>query len=344
MSKKFLTSIDLNKNEIQNVVIHKLATAPSTPGEGQIYYNTSDKRYYLRTDTAWKDITGRIDDILTTTNAITITDNADGTYQIEIANVNGSNAGLMTSADKTKLDASTNAATNSTIVERDASGDVAVNVLNAVNVEISAMGSNTTSAATKGYVDGLASTGVAIQGAIDASTNPNYPVATEGQAWHISVAGLIGGGSGLAVEIGDMIVAVAGNAGGTQAAVGASWIIMQSNLDAASETVAGSIRIATTAEVTTATDDLTAVTPSKMAAYVASLVTAGKFAADVGNGVATDIVVNHALGTSDVAVTVRDTTTKELVECDVVVTDTNNVTLSFTVAPTSNAYRVVIQG
>ncbi len=97
MAKRFLTSIDLSKNEIQNVVIHKLATAPASPNEGQIYYNTSEGRYYLRQSSTWKDVSGRIDDILTTTNAITITDNGDGTLSIDIANANGSNAGLMSS-------------------------------------------------------------------------------------------------------------------------------------------------------------------------------------------------------------------------------------------------------
>lgn len=42
----FLTSLNLNKNEIQNAVIQPLATAPASPKEGQIYYNSSDKFIY----------------------------------------------------------------------------------------------------------------------------------------------------------------------------------------------------------------------------------------------------------------------------------------------------------
>lgn len=69
-----------------------------------------------------------------------------------------------------------------------------------------------------------------------------------------------------------------------------------------------------------------------------------KFAANIGNGAATAITVNHALGTRDVQVSVHDASTFEEVYPDVVKTDTNNVTLTFATAPATNAYRAVVQG
>lgn len=55
--------------------------------------------------------------------------------------------------------------------------------------------------------------------------------------------------------------------------------------------------------------------------------------------------VTHSLGTSDVTVQVRDLTTKALVEVDVVITDSNTVTLSWVSGgELADAYRVVVVG
>jgi hypothetical protein len=103
-----------------------------------------------------------------------------------------------------------------------------------------ALGSSTVNApsqaAVKAYADGLldANNGLQFKGVIDASANPNYPAASAGHQYKISVAGKIGGASGPNVEVGDTLYAITdGSAAGTHAAVGANWVIVQTNIDGA---------------------------------------------------------------------------------------------------------------
>ena len=69
-----------------------------------------------------------------------------------------------------------------------------------------------------------------------------------------------------------------------------------------------------------------------------------RYATDVGDGSSTSIALTHGLGTLDVSVSVYQKSNGADVECDVVRTDTNTVTLSFAVAPALNTYRCVIIG
>lgn len=84
--------------------------------------------------------------------------------------------------------------------------------------------------AIKAYVSNAVSGLLELAGDLDCSANPNYPAASKGDSYYVTVAGKIGGASGENVGIGDLIVAKADNAGGTQAGVGASWFILERNL------------------------------------------------------------------------------------------------------------------
>lgn len=53
MALKFLTDVNLLGNQLQNAVIQVLAIAPSSPKEGQIYYNSGDKLVYRYDGTNW---------------------------------------------------------------------------------------------------------------------------------------------------------------------------------------------------------------------------------------------------------------------------------------------------
>jgi hypothetical protein len=73
-------------------------------------------------------------------------------------------------------------------------------------------------------------------------------------------------------------------------------------------------------------------------------IAARKFSSNVGNGSLTSIAVTHNLGTQDVTVSVREVASQAKIDTDWVATDTNTVTLTFAVAPASNAFRVAIVG
>ena len=84
--------------------------------------------------------------------------------------------------------------------------------------------------ATRAYVASVLAGVSKNKGPLDCSANPNYPVALNGDFYRCSVAGKVGGASGIVVEVADLIMCVADNAGGTQAGVGTSWIVGQANI------------------------------------------------------------------------------------------------------------------
>jgi hypothetical protein len=75
---KYLSNIDLNKNQLQNAALHPVGTTPATPVEGQVYFDTREdnKMMYFWDNTAWVAMgsQGDITEIQTTTSAqLTVT-------------------------------------------------------------------------------------------------------------------------------------------------------------------------------------------------------------------------------------------------------------------------------
>ena len=79
--------------------------------------------------------------------------------------------------------------------------------------------------------------------------------------------------------------------------------------------------------------------------YIDNTIVARKFAATIGDGISTALVVTHNLGTRDITAQVwRVASPYDQVEVDVAATSTNTATFTFVSAPAAGAYRAVIRG
>lgn len=70
---------------------------------------------------------------------------------------------------------------------------------------------------------------VQLKGALDGALEPDYPAAQVGHAWLMTNPGKIGGAAGKDVLKFDIALCIADNAGGDEAAVGSSWIMLSQN-------------------------------------------------------------------------------------------------------------------
>lgn len=70
MARKFLTSIDLNKNELQNAVLQNLSSNPGNPATGQFYFNSVDGELKFYNGATW-DVVSVGGDITSAINALT---------------------------------------------------------------------------------------------------------------------------------------------------------------------------------------------------------------------------------------------------------------------------------
>ena len=69
-----------------------------------------------------------------------------------------------------------------------------------------------------------------------------------------------------------------------------------------------------------------------------------KYAASIGDGVNTEYVVTHNLGTLNVSVTVIENSTGQFVVPEIERIDSNSVRITFGFVPDLNAYQVLVLG
>ena len=178
-----------------------------------------------------------------------------------------------------------------------------------------------------------------IVGSIDASTNPNYPSASEGDGYRITHDGKIGGIDGEEVEVGDVVFAITNTSGGTQLEVGNDFYILQTNITQASESTEGYAKIATQSETNLLLSDETIITPLKLGSHLNTYT----YTETIGNGVDAVFTITHNLNNLNVDINVYDNITNTKVFTTTEIVDNNNAKLSFLKAPEVSKYKVIIK-
>lgn len=359
MSVQFVNNLDLNKNELQNARVQNLASAPSSPVKGQIYFDTVANKVYVYNGSTWTslDSSGAVQ---TVSGTAPIQSTGGTTPVISIDAATDSTAGSMSAADKTKLDGATSNNTASTIVFRDGSGNFSCN-------EITINGTPTASsdAATKGYVDNLLTSAVHFKGTCDASainvdTATGTSTHTAGDLYKVTTGGSTA--FGFLLNIGDFVIyngsiwskidstdpAITGTTNRI-AVTPTSDTSYQIDIDS---NYVGQSSITTVGTITSGTwngstvDVLHGGTGSTTASGARSnLGATTKYATDVGDGINTVYTITHLLGTRDVTVLLRENSgSYNQVYTDVSIATTNTVVLTFAAIPSSSQYRVIIVG
>ena len=338
MALSYLTDINLNKNELQNAVIQNLGSAPGTPVEGQIYYDSTagDKQLYFYNGSAWIPVSG---DITSVTAGDGLT--GGGTSGAVTLNVVGgtgitANANDIAITDTGVTAASYGSSTAIPVITVNAQGQITAASTAAISTDLTiAADSGTADTVTLG-TDTLTFAG---------TSNEIETTVTDNQ---IQI-GLVDNPtiSGNLIVSGNLTVS------GTTTTVNTETINLADNIITLNSNEAGTPSENAGIEVERGTSDnvvfrwnegsdIWQLTKDGTNYYEVQTVGESTFAASIGDGSATSIAVTHNLGSQDVIVQLYDASSLDTVYADVVRTSTSVVTIDFATAPATNDIRVLI--
>lgn len=355
--------LSLQSNELRNFRIQNLTSDPAGYA-GRMYYNSVSNRIRYHDGTSWHDMSGDIRSIANASNgAVTVNDTA-GDVTLAV-NVDNSTIEISTNALRIKDLGVTTAKLADAAVTTVKIGDSQVTLQKIQNISTAKVlgrvtaGSGITEqldlvlsgalggvsnpatklATVQAIIDHVAATIAAIgtlQGSF-AAGSANFPGNTgnkKGDYWYVTGAGTT---QGVVLNPGDVVIANVNDPSPTTAG---DYIFLESNRDQATETILGVIRLATQAETNAGTDDTRAITPLKLHTWF-STSNIRSYSALIGG--ASSIAVSHSLGSADVIVQFYYASSGEAFLTDYTVDSSDQVTASFSSAPSASSVKIVVK-
>jgi hypothetical protein len=325
MALSYLTDINLNKNELQNAVIQKLATDPSSgQTAGWIIFNTTDNQLKVYSekqisgsDEGWINVGGDITGI-----NITAGTGLTGT----VSTTSGQHTQTINLANTAVTPASYGSATSIPTFTVDAQGRLTAAGSASITTTLTIDGDSTTQDVSLA-ADDLKIIGTANEIETAVTKSGTDVSLTIGLPNDVTI------GNDLTV-LGDLQVTGTTTTNNVETVSTSNGIIFEGTVADAHEgtLLAGAL----TADVTYTLPDKTGTVA------MTSDITDRFYAASIGDGSATSYTVTHNLGSQDVIVQLYDASSLDTVFADVVRTSTSVVTIDFAVAPTANDIRVLV--
>lgn len=364
MAKKYLTPIDLNKNELQNARVQNLATAPATPAIGQIFYDTTNVGMYCWNGTAWRSfdaaLSSNIPNSALATNPLARVNHTGSQLASTISNLASTvqaytlnqfaapTASVSFNSQKLTNLAAPTAGSNDAarIVDvENAVQSAAASIDSKESVRLVAVANLTLSGLSA--IDGVtpvAGNRILVTAQTTASQNGVYVAASGAwtRATDTDATGEITPGAFWFVEEGTTYGKTQWRCNNTGTITIGTTAITIFQFGAASMYSAGTgLTLTGTAFAVGAGTGITVGTDS---VSVDTTVVARKATATIGNDSATSITVTHNLNNQGVLTSVREIATGNIVECDVQNNGVNTIVLSFATAPTLNSLSVSVVG
>ena len=361
---KFLSNIDMTKNQLMNAVFHLLGSAPSTPVEGQFYHNSATHIPQVHNGTAFQNIL--LENRIGASNGVA---GLDAGGKVPTTQIPDSILGQL--EYQGVYDASGGAAPSSP----QKGWFWIISVAGTINTVAYSVGDwivyNGTSFDKVDNTDAVTSVagriGAVTLNADDVAEVTNKRYVTDAQRTILTNTSGTNSGNETATTIGTLINGATAKTTPVDADMLAlmdsaasnvvkklSWANIKAALKTYFDTLYNNYSHPTGdgnlhVPATSTTNNGKVLTAGSTAGSISwqSLPAQGvqKYVITIGNGSLTSLPVTHNLNSRNVAVTVYETASPYAeVLCDVEHTDANTVTIKTTIAPTASQYTVVVMG